>query len=151
VNDAASLLAARQSLKNVALQMNVFVKKMGDLYEMLDFRIKNSSLSESRKDQLAQLFQEERERTLPEIQRYFDLVQRNYSEADRMLSFLEGIAYTQSSYGGVSASSADQYTIQLYEQRLGETSKQIEDLGKTVENRLNDSARVLKEKLNKIE
>jgi hypothetical protein len=151
VNDAASLTTARQTLKNVVVRMNVFVKKMGDIYEMLDFRIKNSAISESRKEQLADLFREERERTLPEIQRYFDVVQRNYSEADRMLSFLEGIAYTQSNYGGVSASSADQYTIQLYEQRLGETSAQVEEVGKTVEARLDDSARVLREKLNKIE
>lgn len=61
VNDAASLTTARQTLKNVVVRMNVFVKKMGDIYEMLDFRIKNSALGERRKEQLGDLFREEGE------------------------------------------------------------------------------------------
>jgi hypothetical protein len=145
--NAASLKAARLTLQRVSALTERYVKSVEGVLDIVDLRIRNSKMTEGGKEIVTTAFREERGRILPELERFFEALRKQYSEAEQMLAFIESLEVSRLDVQGPFRGDADKETLRLYQQRLSEAANEVKSVEKSVNDHLKDSARELGEKL----
>jgi hypothetical protein len=143
----ASLKAARDAMMRASDLTEGYIKSMEGLYEIVDLRVNKSALASEKKTKVTRAFQDERDRVLPELHRYFDALRKEYSEADEMLAYVEGLEVTRLDIRGPFQGDDKEATLRQHQARLIEAAQELKEVEATVRKRLKESAQMLLQKL----
>ena len=142
VHDQGSIKTCRTKLGNVARYMDDFIRNVEGAYDALALEVE-APLSGKAREEADLEFKIAKEMTLSDLKDFFKAIKAHNDDADRMLSFMEGLAEVGK------PSSADILTLQLYNSRLRETASRLDEMASELDGRMIRAQAGLHERLSR--
>ena len=129
IRNVTSIRTCRTKLSRVSTLMDEVIKKIEGDFDLLAIQVE-APLSGKARQETDLEFKIAKEMALGDIKDFFKLVKEHNADADRMLSFMEGVTDVSS------LTSADVLTLQLYRSRLSDTAARLDLMSKELDQRV---------------